>query len=67
MVGDKNKTVIYWLAELKDQNETVKVSEEHTSFKWVQIDEAIQLVEHDDIIGLLREVNDYLSKNKVKN
>jgi 8-oxo-dGTP pyrophosphatase MutT (NUDIX family) len=43
------KKVVYWLGFVSDPNVEIKVSSEHTDFKWLDLDNAIQLA--------------YLSKN----
>ncbi|GJQ87086.1 hypothetical protein Trydic_g23939 [Trypoxylus dichotomus] len=35
VVDNKPKTVVYWLAELINPNAKVKLSSEHTEFKWL--------------------------------
>ena len=50
------KTVIYWLAELKNFNAPVRLSQEHQDFKWLPIEEACKLL-HDTTGQALREVD----------
>lgn len=47
---DRNheKTVVYWLAQLRDPRKTVRLSEEHLAHRWVCAAEAIHLVGYED-------------------
>ena len=42
--GDRNKRVVYWLAELRDPTASVALSDEHIAFKWCTISEVLQLI-----------------------
>lgn len=44
----QEKTVIYWLAQLRDAKKTVRLSEEHLAHQWVSAAEAIHLVGYED-------------------
>ncbi|XP_071964400.1 bis(5'-nucleosyl)-tetraphosphatase [asymmetrical]-like [Antedon mediterranea] len=48
-VEGKPKEVVYWLAELKDPNQTVKLSSEHQCYKWVLLDRACVLSKYEDL------------------
>ena len=37
------KTVTLWLARLNDPNQEIKLSDENTQYKWLVLDEAINL------------------------
>ena len=63
-VRGKPKTVIYWLAEVKDFNVPIRLSREHQDFKWASIDAACGLV-HDTTGRVLREVDEEI-RNIVK-
>lgn len=41
-VKEKQKTVIYWLAELKDSKTKVKLSNEHQDYKWYSLEDACE-------------------------
>lgn len=55
-IRGKPKTVIYWLAEVKDYNVPIRLSSEHQGFKWLTIDDACELL-HDTTGKALREVD----------
>ena len=55
-VRGKPKTVIYWLAELKDYNDPIRLSNEHRDFKWLTVEGACELL-HDATGDALREVD----------
>ncbi|XP_032069807.1 bis(5'-nucleosyl)-tetraphosphatase [asymmetrical]-like [Thamnophis elegans] len=61
VVRGKPKTVVYWLAELKDQDTEVKLSSEHQAFRWLTLTEACRLAEYEDMQGTLREAHLFLS------
>uniref|UniRef100_A0A670J901 Bis(5'-nucleosyl)-tetraphosphatase [asymmetrical] n=1 Tax=Podarcis muralis TaxID=64176 RepID=A0A670J901_PODMU len=59
-VNGKAKTVIYWLAEMKDNNTEVKLSSEHQAFCWLTLNEACRLAEFKDMQGAFREAHNFL-------
>ena len=63
-VGGNPKRVIYWLAELKDPNSKVTLSDEHINFKWVELDEAKQLSRFSDMQSLLTLADAFIQKKK---
>lgn len=60
------KTVIYWLAELINPNQSVRMSSEHQAYKWLGYEEACNLAKYADMQGALTEVNEYINKNVKK-
>jgi bis(5'-nucleosidyl)-tetraphosphatase len=54
--------VSYWLAHLKTFD--VKLSHEHQNWKWLPLEPAIELVNYPEMIQMLKEAEEYLSKNK---
>lgn len=54
-VRGNDKSVIYWLAELKDPQNRPKLSHEHTEFRWSTKDDAILLVGFDDFAEMINE------------
>ncbi|XP_066473759.1 bis(5'-nucleosyl)-tetraphosphatase [asymmetrical] [Tiliqua scincoides] len=59
-VKGKPKTVIYWLAEMKDHSTEIKLSSEHQAFRWLTLDEACRLSEYKDMQSTLREAQQFL-------
>ncbi|XP_063309892.1 bis(5'-nucleosyl)-tetraphosphatase [asymmetrical] [Pelobates fuscus] len=59
-VNEKPKTVIYWLAELKDFNTEVKLSNEHQDFRWLSLPEACKHAGYKDLQDTLKEANEFL-------
>ncbi|KAL9986381.1 hypothetical protein ACROYT_G000520, partial [Oculina patagonica] len=55
-VRGKPKTVIYWLAEVKDYNVPIRLSDEHQDFKWLTVEGACELL-HDTTGDALREAD----------
>jgi bis(5'-nucleosidyl)-tetraphosphatase len=50
------KTVVYWLAELKEYDNPVQLSQEHQDFKWLHFNEACPLL-HNNMIKALQEID----------
>ncbi|XP_042311294.1 bis(5'-nucleosyl)-tetraphosphatase [asymmetrical] [Sceloporus undulatus] len=59
-VRGKAKTVIYWLAEMKESNTEIKLSSEHQAFRWLNLSEACKLSEYQDMQSALREAHQFL-------
>ena len=59
-VRNRPKEVVYWLAELKDPNAAVKLSNEHQAFKWCDLEEACTLSGYSDMEKVLRDADKYL-------
>lgn len=62
LVKDKPKTVVYWLAELKDQFTKINLSDEHIDLKWLELAEAIDYAKYETMISVLKQCDDYLKK-----
>ncbi|XP_060092228.1 bis(5'-nucleosyl)-tetraphosphatase [asymmetrical] [Heteronotia binoei] len=60
-VRSKPKTVIYWLAELKDNNAEIRLSSEHQAFRWLTLNEACELAGYQDMQAAIREAHQFLS------
>lgn len=58
-VKGNEKSVVYWLAELKNPQTNPKLSHEHTEFRWLTKDNAILLNGFDDFAEM---INDFHSK-----
>lgn len=61
-VGENDKTVVYYLAELIDAKKCPKLSHEHTEFRWAAKDDAIQLT---NFVHFTKMVNYF--DEKIKN
>ena len=57
------KKVIYWLAELTDQECRVKLSDEHQGFEWATLARACQLVRYHDTQNALKSADKYIKEN----
>uniref|UniRef100_A0A5S6QPX4 Bis(5'-nucleosyl)-tetraphosphatase [asymmetrical] n=1 Tax=Trichuris muris TaxID=70415 RepID=A0A5S6QPX4_TRIMR len=60
----KPKEVVYMLAELRNDDTQVRLSEEHMKFDWCPLLEACQLVKYPDAISLLQEVEAFLARRQ---
>uniref|UniRef100_A0A8C9UX13 Bis(5'-nucleosyl)-tetraphosphatase [asymmetrical] n=1 Tax=Spermophilus dauricus TaxID=99837 RepID=A0A8C9UX13_SPEDA len=56
----KPKTVIYWLAEVKDYDVEIRLSNEHQAYRWLGLDEACQLAEFKEMKAALQEGHHFL-------
>lgn len=63
-VRGKPKTVVYWLAEVKDCNTEIKLSEEHQAFRWLKLEDACKFAEYEDMQATLKDVHQFLSSDK---
>ncbi|XP_048115791.1 bis(5'-nucleosyl)-tetraphosphatase [asymmetrical] [Alosa alosa] len=63
-VHGKDKTVLYWLAELRDPAMSVTLSEEHQDYRWARLDEACTLARYQDLQETLRDAQHYLEASE---
>lgn len=61
-VKGEDKTVIYWLAELRDPSNDPKLSDEHTEFRWLPKNEAISLSGYKDFAEMVNHFYDIILK-----
>ncbi len=57
------KKVIYFLAELTDQECEVKLSKEHNCFEWVDLSKACELVKYHETQGALESAEKFIQEN----
>lgn len=62
-VGGQPKIVIYWLAELLNQDKPIQLSAEHQAFKWLRVDEACSVAKYQEMQHTLKSFHDYIHKN----
>nr|XP_047912697.1 bis(5'-nucleosyl)-tetraphosphatase [asymmetrical]-like isoform X2 [Anser cygnoides] len=55
----KPKTVVYWLAEVKNCTE-IKLSEEHQALCWLKLEDACKFAEYEDMQAMLKDVHQFL-------
>lgn len=55
LVNGKDKKVVYWLAELKNPNTEVTLSEEHLDMKWATYQEATTLANYPEFVEMLQK------------
>ncbi|XP_036593381.1 bis(5'-nucleosyl)-tetraphosphatase [asymmetrical] isoform X1 [Trichosurus vulpecula] len=63
VVNSKPKTVIYWLAEVKDYNVEIRLCGEHQAYRWLNLEEACKLAQFKDMATSLREGHQFLCSN----
>ena len=57
-----SKSVLYWIAEIKDPHVSINLSSSHKHYKWVTLNEAIDAVKYESMKNGFRQVHDYLCK-----
>nr|XP_006626761.1 PREDICTED: bis(5'-nucleosyl)-tetraphosphatase [asymmetrical] [Lepisosteus oculatus]XP_015217875.1 PREDICTED: bis(5'-nucleosyl)-tetraphosphatase [asymmetrical] [Lepisosteus oculatus] len=60
-VRGRAKTVVYWLAELRDPGAAVRLSREHQDYRWLGLEQACRLAGHTDMQDALRAAHHFLS------
>ena len=61
-VSNVPKRTVYWLAELKDPNTKVKLSDEHTTFEWCTLDRALELISRFvDMQEMMKEAEQFIN------
>ncbi|XP_026321051.1 bis(5'-nucleosyl)-tetraphosphatase [asymmetrical] [Hyposmocoma kahamanoa] len=61
-VNGKPKTVVYWLAKLKNPDHKVYLSEEHQDLKWLPLQQAQEIAGYSDMKMLLQEFHEKAQK-----
>ncbi|KAM5192019.1 bis(5'-nucleosyl)-tetraphosphatase [asymmetrical] [Mantella aurantiaca] len=59
-VRGKEKTVIYWLAELREAGAQVRLSNEHRDFRWLPLRDACAYSAHQDMQDTLNHAHRFL-------
>lgn len=57
---EKPKIVIYWLAEVKDCHVEVRLSHEHQAYRWLELEDACQLAQFEEMKAALQEGHQFL-------
>lgn len=61
-VKGRDKTVVYWLAEIADAKRDPILSDEHTEFRWLAKEEAIALSGFQDFAAMVNHFHDLIGK-----
>lgn len=63
-VNNKQKLVVYWLANLlkPEESSNIKLSDEHIDYKWLKLNEAVVYAKYDDMKSALETAEDYINK-----
>lgn len=65
-VRGRPKEVLYWLAELKDPDAALTLSDEHQDYRWARLEEACTLAKYKDMQDTLRAAHRYLEAQRDK-
>lgn len=60
-VRGRPKEVLYWLAELRDPEVAVTLSDEHQDYRWAPLEEACSLAQHKGLQDALRAAHNHLT------
>ncbi|KAJ8029130.1 Bis(5'-nucleosyl)-tetraphosphatase [asymmetrical] [Holothuria leucospilota] len=63
-VKGRPKEVVYWLAELKDPDTPIRLSEEHQDYKWLPLSEACTYAKYEDLQKALKDAAEYIENSK---
>ena len=55
-----SKTVWYWIAEINNPNAEINLSDSHKQYKWLRVDDALELVKYDSMKSGLVKANEFL-------
>lgn len=55
---------MYWLAELINPDQEVKLSHEHKDFRWLPLEEACTISKYPESIDLLKACHEFLTKSQ---
>ncbi len=58
------KIVVFYLAKTKTKE--VKISQEHTGYRWVSYEEALEQLEFKNAKEILKKANDFLSRRSIQ-
>jgi len=60
-VRGRPKTVVYWLARVQNPaTVTVRISSEHQTYDWFDLEAAVVKAAYSDLIGLLRNADTFI-------
>ena len=62
-VKGRPKKTIYWLSRLINPDDEIKLSFEHTDFKWLNFEEACKYAHYPDMVELLKEAHKFIQKD----
>lgn len=65
-VRGKPKEVLYWLAELRDPETELTLSDEHQDYRWARLEEACSLAQYKEMQNTLRAAHRYLEARQAK-
>lgn len=63
-VRGRPKEVLYWLAELRNPEAAVTLSDEHRDYRWVPLEEACRLAGYKDLQETLRAAQRHLEAQR---
>lgn len=62
-VNGKPKDVYYYLARLRNAQQSIKLSDEHQDLTWLALDDACTLVKHESLQNTLRKAEEFLKQS----
>lgn len=65
--NNQPKRVVYWLAQLRDPNTAVKLSEEHQNLNWGDLEDTLKLCpSHQNLQKVFVEADSFIKENILK-
>lgn len=58
--GKMPKKVIYWIAEIKNPDCKIKLSDEHIKFGWFKLNEACDIVQYEEMKNVLTKADAFI-------
>jgi 8-oxo-dGTP pyrophosphatase MutT (NUDIX family) len=59
-----SKSVLYWIAEINNPHVHVRLSASHKHYKWLNVNEAIEVVKYESMKNGFKQVHEYLKSIK---
>ncbi|XP_063435319.1 bis(5'-nucleosyl)-tetraphosphatase [asymmetrical]-like [Mytilus trossulus] len=63
-VKGRPKRVVYWLAEMKNPECPIILSDEHQKYVWSTLDRALEFSQYSDMQKLLKEADNHIKSQK---
>ena len=65
MVRKRQKRVEYWLAELKDPNTPIVLSDEHIGYKWLNCQDAMKQSHFPEMQEVIQEAEKFIKSSSL--
>ncbi|CAF3411117.1 unnamed protein product [Rotaria socialis] len=62
-VSGRPKDVFYYLARLRNPEQTIQLSDEHQNMSWSNFQDACRLVKYHEMINVLKKADEFIQNN----